>query len=78
MPINVARSFLRDANVPVNVEGEFDHHYRASLDAAKDGKWRKLRMKVNPPKGIQHLNVRSKAGYYAPMADAAATTANKN
>jgi serine protease Do len=39
VPINVARSFLRDANVPVNVEGDFDHHYRASLDAAQDGKW---------------------------------------
>jgi Ca-activated chloride channel family protein len=48
-----------------------------STNAAKDGKWRKLRLKVNPPKGIQHLNVRSKAGYYAPMADAAAA-ANKN
>ena len=49
-----------------------------STNAAKDGKWRKLRMKVNPPKGIQHLNVRSKAGYYAPMADAATAAANKN
>jgi serine protease Do len=39
VPINVARSFLREANVPVNVEGEFDQHYRASLDAAQDGKW---------------------------------------
>ena len=39
VPVNVARSFLREANVPVNVEGEFDHHYRASLDAAQDGKW---------------------------------------
>jgi Ca-activated chloride channel family protein len=43
-----------------------------STNQAKDGKWRKLRLKVNPPKGIQHLNVKSKAGYYAPMADAAA------
>jgi len=48
-----------------------------STNQAKDGKWRKLRLKVNPPKGIQHLNVKSKAGYYAPMADAAAA-ANKN
>jgi len=48
-----------------------------STNAAKDGKWRKLRLKVNPPKGIQHLNVRSKAGYYAPTADAAAA-ASKN
>jgi S1-C subfamily serine protease len=39
VPVNVARSFLREANVPVNVEGEFEHHYRASLDAAQDGKW---------------------------------------
>jgi Ca-activated chloride channel family protein len=48
-----------------------------STNPAKDGKWRKLRLKVNPPKGIQHLNVKSKAGYYAPMADAAAA-ASKN
>jgi Ca-activated chloride channel family protein len=48
-----------------------------STNQAKDGKWRKLRLKVNPPKGIQHLNVKSKAGYYAPMADAAAA-ASKN
>src|SRR5215467_11338977 len=48
-----------------------------SANAAKDGKWRKLRLKINPPKGIQHLNVRSKSGYYAPMADAAAAS-NKN
>ena len=48
-----------------------------STNVAKDGKWRKLRVKVNPPKGIQHLNVKSKSRYYAPMADAAAA-ASKN
>src|SRR5947207_1808062 len=48
-----------------------------STNQAKDGKWRKLRLKVNPPKGIQHLNVKSKSGYYAPMADAA-VPASKN
>lgn len=42
-----------------------------STNEAKDGKWRKLRLKVNPPKGIQRLNVRAKQGYYAPTADAA-------
>jgi Ca-activated chloride channel family protein len=47
-----------------------------STNGAKDGKWRRLRMKVNPPKGIQHLNVRYKQGYYAPMADAAPTSKN--
>ena len=44
-----------------------------STNGAKDGKWRKLRVKVNPPKGIQRLNVRAKQGYYAPTADAAPT-----
>jgi S1-C subfamily serine protease len=39
VPINVARAFLDEAKVPVNVEGDFDRHYRASLDAAQDGKW---------------------------------------
>jgi Ca-activated chloride channel family protein len=47
-----------------------------STNAAKDGKWRKLRLKVNPPKGINHLNVRYKQGYYAPTSDAAATSKN--
>ena len=47
-----------------------------STNGAKDGKWRKLRLKVNPPKGIQHLNVRSKSGYYGPTNEAA--TAGKN
>jgi len=30
-----------------------------------DGKWRKLRVKVNPPRGAARTNVRAKAGYYA-------------
>jgi Ca-activated chloride channel homolog len=34
---------------------------------AKDGKWRKLKVKVTPPKGTNtSLNVRSKEGYYGP------------
>jgi Ca-activated chloride channel family protein len=45
-----------------------------STNGAKDGKWRKLKVRVNPPKGIDHLNVRAKSGYYAPTADAAPTT----
>ena len=48
----------------------------SSTNAAKDGKWRKLRLKINPPKGLPHLNVRSKSGYYAPLADAATTGRN--
>src|SRR5215831_4606328 len=36
-----------------------------STNGSKDGKWRKIRLKVNPPKGIPKLNVRGKSGYYA-------------
>jgi Ca-activated chloride channel family protein len=31
-----------------------------------DGKWRKLRVKLNPPKGLPPLHVYFKTGYYAP------------
>jgi len=37
--------------------------YRSS-NAAKDGRWRKIRIKVNPPKGVSRLTVRCKSGYY--------------
>jgi Ca-activated chloride channel family protein len=36
-----------------------------STNEAKDGKWRKIRLKVNPPRGISNLSVRGKSGYYA-------------
>ena len=31
-----------------------------------DGKWRKVKVKLNPPKGLPPLHVYSKTGYYAP------------
>jgi Ca-activated chloride channel homolog len=36
-----------------------------STNKAKDGRWRKIRLKINPPKGISSLSVRAKTGYYA-------------
>jgi Ca-activated chloride channel homolog len=45
-----------------------------STNEAKDGKWRKLRMKVNPPAGLPRLNVRSKSGYYAPAGETKVST----
>jgi Ca-activated chloride channel family protein len=35
----------------------------------KNGKWRKIRVKLSPPKGLPSLSVRSKTGYYAPTLD---------
>ena len=30
-----------------------------------DGKWHKIKVKVTPPRGLPHLFVRTKDGYYA-------------
>jgi Ca-activated chloride channel family protein len=61
--------------IAVELKNQYVVGYR-STNEAKDGKWRKLRLKVNPPsKSIRNLSVRAKQGYYAPTADGA--TASK-
>ena len=35
-------------------------------DLAHDGKWRKVKVKVNPPPGLPLLSVYARSGYYAP------------
>lgn len=39
VPINVARKFMAEAGVQPGTGGAFNTHYRAALDAARDGKW---------------------------------------
>jgi hypothetical protein len=39
VPINVARRFLAEAGVKPSNDGAFNLHYRAALDAARDGQW---------------------------------------
>jgi len=38
----------------------------ASTNPAKDGRWRKIKVRLNAPKGLPSLSVRSKTGYFAP------------
>ncbi len=38
----------------------------SSTNASKDGRWRKVKVRLNAPKGLPALSVRSKSGYYAP------------
>ncbi len=38
----------------------------SSANQAKDGKWRKIKVKLNPPRGLPPLHVYAKMGYYAP------------
>ncbi|MBI4482272.1 MAG: VWA domain-containing protein [Acidobacteria bacterium] len=37
-----------------------------STNRAKDGRWRDVRVKLDPPEGLPKLKVRAKEGYYAP------------
>ena len=34
---------------------------------ARDGKWRKVKVKLNPPPGLPQLTVHARTGYYAPL-----------
>ncbi|MGA2572363.1 MAG: VWA domain-containing protein [Terracidiphilus sp.] len=36
-------------------------------DLTRDGKWRKVKVKVNPPPGLPPLTVYARTGYYAPV-----------
>jgi len=36
-------------------------------DITRDGKWRKVKVKVNPPPGLPPLTVHARTGYYAPL-----------
>jgi len=51
--------------IATQLKSQYVVGYRPT-NPAKDGKWRKVRIKISPPKGVSHLTVRSKAGYYAP------------
>ena len=36
------------------------------LDQEFEGKWRKLKIRLEPPEGLPKLNVRAREGYFAP------------
>jgi Ca-activated chloride channel family protein len=36
-------------------------------DLSRDGKWRKVKVKVNPPQGLPPLTIHARTGYYAPL-----------
>jgi VWFA-related protein len=38
-----------------------------------DGSWREIHVKVNPPKNVSKVTVRTKQGYYAPMPEPVST-----
>lgn len=56
--------------IAIELKNQYVLGYR-STNEAKDGKWRKLSLKINAPKGLPRLNVRGKSGYYGPVGGAA-------
>jgi Ca-activated chloride channel family protein len=58
---------LADVATKIGIElrNQYVLGYRPS-NKTKDGHWRKIKVKLIPPKGLPHLNVYSKTGYYAP------------
>lgn len=57
---------LEDATTRIALE--LRHQYSIGYEPTnlnRDGKWRKINVKVKPPRGLPSLTVRSKEGYYA-------------
>lgn len=53
------------SKIGIELRNQYVIGYRPT-NAAKDGKWRKIRVKVHPPQGLGSLQVYFKTGYYAP------------
>jgi len=58
---------LADVSTKIGIElrNQYVIGYRPK-NPAHDGKWRKIRVKLLPPKGLPPLKVYAKTGYYAP------------
>jgi len=53
------------AKIGMELRNQYVVAYRPS-NAKHDGTWRKIKVKLNPPRGLPPLNVYAKTGYFAP------------
>ncbi len=51
--------------ISMELRNQYVLGYRPS-QRTHDGKWRKIKVRLNPPKGLPPLNVSAKSGYFAP------------
>jgi len=51
------------SKIAIELRNEYVLGYHPSNDT-KDGRWRKIRVKVSPPKGATRLSVHARSGYY--------------
>ena len=57
------------ADVATKISDELRDEYvlgYRSTDIRKDGKWRKVKVRLEPPPGLPQLTVHARSGYYAP------------
>jgi Ca-activated chloride channel family protein len=54
--------------IAVELKNQYVLAYKPTNET-KDGKWRRIKVEVDGPKGVGRLNVRFKTGYYAPAAE---------
>jgi Ca-activated chloride channel homolog len=58
------------ADIATKISAELRNQYvlgYRSEDIKRDGKWRKLKVKLVPPEGLPQLTVHARTGYYAPL-----------
>jgi Ca-activated chloride channel family protein len=53
------------SKIGIELRNQYVLGYRPT-HPGRDGKWRKIKVKLNPPKGLPPLKVYAKTGYYAP------------
>jgi len=51
--------------ISIELRNQYVLGYRPS-NLIRDGRWRRIRVKLNPPKGLPPLQVYARTGYYAP------------
>ena len=53
------------SRISAELRNEYVVGYKPT-ELRKDGQWRKLKVRLNPPPGLPPLNVHNRTGYYAP------------
>jgi Ca-activated chloride channel family protein len=51
--------------ISIELRNQYVIGYRPS-NLVRDGRWRRVKVKLNPPKGLPALQIYSRTGYYAP------------
>jgi Ca-activated chloride channel family protein len=53
------------AKISLELRNQYVLGYRPT-NVRRDGSWRKIKVEINAPRGLPHLNVYNRTGYYAP------------